>query len=238
MTNALILHSNHAERSDLENKIKQYCSSLTLSSILTPKNNYFKCLEEANPKLLFLEIENCPSCYDHIFRYSQQQKIEVILLASKKDYVFEASKYRISGYLLKPINPQTLRNTVDFVMQRIDENTAFANNKNTLPKILGIPTMDGYEFIEVENIIRCESYLKCTRVVTNLKSDIISSYNIGEFVKSLDRYNFFRPHQSHLINLNKVQKYLKEGTIIMKDNSSVPVARRKRNAFLSSIPHL
>ncbi|MEM7374095.1 MAG: response regulator transcription factor [Bacteroidota bacterium] len=175
-----------------------------------------------------------------VLTYSQNQKYETILFSSERRFILKLIKYRISGYLLKPINAEALRNTVELAIHRIEysqKNTPI-RYQTSPPSVIGIPTMDGYEFITIANIIRCESYLKCTRVITTDRPDIISSYNIGEFIKVLEGKAFYRSHQSHLINLNKVKTYLKEGTIIMQDNSSVPVSRRKRAEFLKAIPHL
>ena len=78
---------------------------------------------------------------------------------------------------------------------------------------------------------------KCTRIITNTKTDIISSYNIGEFKKLLEPYGFFVTHKSHLINLTYVKHYRREGTIILKDNSSVPVSKRRKAIFLKQVIH-
>ena len=94
------------------------------------------------------------------------------------------------------------------------------------------PTLKGFDFISIHDIIRCEGLQKCTRIITQEKSDIISSYNIGEFVKRLEKHGFFQNHKSHLINLRHIKQYYKEGTIKMADNSFVPVSKRKKSQFL------
>lgn len=105
-------------------------------------------------------------------------------------------------------------------------------------ELIGIPTLDGFDFISVGEIIRCEGLQKCTRIVTTSKTDIISSYNIGEFRKLLEPYYFFSPHKSHLINLAFLKKYKREGTIILRDNSCIPVSKRKKGEFLELVTHL
>lgn len=106
-------------------------------------------------------------------------------------------------------------------------------------KLIGIPTIEGLEFIDTEKIIRCEGLQKCTLIVTTEKSDIISSYNIGKFADLLEENGFFSCHRSHLINLQYVKKYTREGYIFFSANSKpVPLARRKRCAFLKEMRHL
>lgn len=105
-------------------------------------------------------------------------------------------------------------------------------------ELIGIPTLEGFDFIAVKEIIRCEGLQKCTRIVTTSKTDIISSYNIGEFRKLLEPFCFFSPHKSHLINLAFLKKYKREGTIMLRDNSCIPVSKRKKSEFLELVIHL
>ena len=63
---------------------------------------------------------------------------------------------------------------------------------------------------------------------------IMVSKTIKHFEELLSEHNFFRVHQSHLINLTHIKKYFKGegGYVIMSDDSSVIVSRRKKEAFL------
>ncbi|MBK8493318.1 MAG: LytTR family transcriptional regulator DNA-binding domain-containing protein [Saprospirales bacterium] len=63
---------------------------------------------------------------------------------------------------------------------------------------------------------------------------IISSCHIGVFRDRLENQGFFSPHKSHLVNLQYIRKFLREGTLVMRDGSTVPVARR-RLTFLEQI---
>lgn len=103
---------------------------------------------------------------------------------------------------------------------------------------IGIPTIEGFEFIPVRDIIRCEGLQKCTRVITKDRTDIVSSCNLGEFRKMLEPYGFYSPHKSHLINLIYIKKYHKEGKILLMNNSSVPVAKRRIREFLDKVKHI
>jgi two-component system LytT family response regulator len=63
---------------------------------------------------------------------------------------------------------------------------------------------------------------------------ILVSKNLKDFDEMFDGYGFYRIHQSHLINLQYIDHYSKTegGAVIMKDNSELPVARRKKESFL------
>lgn len=110
-------------------------------------------------------------------------------------------------------------------------------NPNSPSNKIGIPTARGLEFLEAGNIIRCEGVQRCTKVVSHQNS-ILSSYNLGEFRKLLESYNFYAPHKSHLISLDHIVRYDKEGFIEMSDQEQIPVSRRRRQEFLEKMTRL
>lgn len=124
---------------------------------------------------------------------------------------------------------------LEFLKNKIENLEALIKDKE---RVVGIPTIDGYEFLFPNEIIRCEGLQKCTRILTSTKTDIISSYNIGEFKKLLESFHFYAPHKSHLINLAYVKKYKREGIIILRDNTQIPVSKRRKGDFLEMIHHL
>lgn len=122
---------------------------------------------------------------------------------------------------------------------------ATAKKEEALPEIIlpqkkkvAIPTADGLDFVQVQDIIRCEGSNKYTKVYIKGKNVLLCSYNIGKFRLLLNQYGFFLTHKSHLINLSCIKKYYKEGNIMLDDSSVVPVSIRKRQDFLNCIQRL
>ena len=60
------------------------------------------------------------------------------------------------------------------------------------------------------------------------------------FENLLTEYGFFRPHQSHLVNINYIDSFEKPhgGLLIMNDKSRVPVATRKRESLFKLFNNL
>ena len=118
-----------------------------------------------------------------------------------------------------------------------EEGCPFGACVQNAARLLGIPHLHGISFVKGEEIIRCEGMQRLTKVVTT-DGSIISSYNIGEFCILLKGWGFFLSHKSHLINLNFLRNYDTEGIITLRDGSSVPLARRRREAFMAQICRL
>ncbi|MCB9349619.1 MAG: LytTR family transcriptional regulator [Lewinellaceae bacterium] len=87
------------------------------------------------------------------------------------------------------------------------------------------------DFLKMGEILRCEVPQRFTRIVTTEGKGIISSYHIGVFRDLLENQGFFSPHKSHLVNLQYIRKLLREGTLVMRDGSTVPVVTAAAAGF-------
>lgn len=204
-------------------------------------------IEKINPHLVFVDASLPNNNKKSLYFYSKNAGFEIIVTAKDATDAIDAVNHQLSGYVLKSIDRNRLSRAIGNVKARLQKRREINEKDQMLrelmfsdkkDKIIGIPTIEGFEFINVRDIIRCEGLQKCTRIITCDRSDIISSYNVGEFKKLLLKYRFFAPHKSHLINLRKIIRYNREGTIIMCDKSAVPVARRRKCAFLAQLEHL
>jgi two-component system, LytTR family, response regulator len=246
MISTIIIENNPQALAALKTKIEHCCPYLDVNGVAQTAGQAWSLLQHQTPKLAFVNPE-VP-----FFRMPNNQTVsshdmELILISDTPAFVLEAVQMQAVGYLFRPIEEETFVSTVVRAKERILVKEESKRNKQLLEKLIvekkteeliGIPTIEGYEFIKANEIIRCEGLQRCTRVVTVTKTDIVSSYNIGEFISLLEPYHFFSPHKSHLINLGFVRKYLREGTIVLEDKTCIPVAKRRKSEFLNLVTHL
>jgi len=102
---------------------------------------------------------------------------------------------------------------------------------------LAVPTMEGLLFIGIQDIIRCESDDKYTKIFLADKKMILASRTLGDFEELLAPHGFFRIHKSYLINLSHLKKYLRGegGQVIMADGSTLDVSRRKKEELMELV---
>ncbi len=170
---------------------------------------------------------------------------DMIFTAPTYEYASAAISIGAAGYISKPLKQGEVINTMThYINQRYqDSHTTTqaqdATGQPPLTSLICVPTIQGAEFFRAREIIRCEGLQKCTRIVAHQRSDVVSSYHIGVFRELLGGENFVQPHKSHIINLNYIRKYHREGTIHMSDGSTVPLSRRRKADFFNRMrtPH-
>ena len=91
--------------------------------------------------------------------------------------------------------------------------------------------------ISVDTIISCESDSNYTIVYQKDKQKIISSRTLKEVEEMLEDHAFLRVHNSYLVNLNEVSKYVKGegGYLIMSDGSKIDVSRSRKEMLLKKL---
>jgi len=93
------------------------------------------------------------------------------------------------------------------------------------------------EYLNPKDIIRIEADRSYSWFFVTGNRKMLVSKHLKEFQELLgDRY-FFRPHNSHLVNLKYVRKFLRKegGYIEMSDGAVIPVSRNRKDLFLSQM---
>ena len=100
---------------------------------------------------------------------------------------------------------------------------------------LGLPSADGLVFVKTDDILYCEADSNYTNIYTADGKKHIISKTLKEYDELLSDYSFFRIHNSYLINLNCIKRYVRGdgGQVIMTNDISLDVSKRKKESFLS-----
>jgi len=105
---------------------------------------------------------------------------------------------------------------------------------------LVLKTQESVHVIELDNIIRCEADRNYTSFYLLGGKKILVSKTLKDYETLLSGHNFLRVQQSHLINLDYVARYDKGngGSVVMKDDSEVPLSPAKRDIFFKILDNL
>src|SRR5690606_9913019 len=204
-----------------------------------------KGVEIHNPDLVFLDVQiNNDTGFDFL-KQLNGVPFEVIFTTAFEGFAVQAFKFSAVDYLLKPIDEDDFNLAIAKVNQKLETKdfskkvNSLLNNiskKDNLKKIT-IPTAEGLEFLEVSDIIRCEADVNYTTIFTVDRKKIVVSKTLKFFETLLFNCNFFRIHNSHLINLDYIKKYTKGkgGFVTLTDNSTIEVSTRRKDEFLKAV---
>lgn len=203
-----------------------------------------RLLKESQPDVLLLDIQMDDGTGFELLDKITKPSFQVVFTTAFDQYALKAFRYSAIDYLLKPIDPDDLIRVIDRLNSQVREkitseqishlSDGFQHNK--FDKI-ALPSSEGLVFLALEDIINLESDGNYTTFFVQSAEKVIISQNIKEFEQILPSHQFFRPHQSHIINLQFVKKFLREdgGYALLENGRKVPVSRRKKNDFLKVI---
>lgn len=246
MIKTLIVDDEENARGNLQALLESYCEEVTVMDMLENVADALIATKKHKPDLVFLDIEmNGETGFD-LLSDIEEINFDIVFTTAHSDYALKAFKFGAADYLLKPIDINDLVKAVaktskrlenEFSKNKLDQLLSRAERPGEIFNKVALPTVDGLVFVERDNIIRCESADNYTTFYLLDGSKIMVSKTIKHFEEMLSNYNFFRVHQSHLINLKHLKQYYKGegGYAIMSDDSSVVVSRRKKEAFLSGL---
>ncbi|MBX2926225.1 MAG: LytTR family transcriptional regulator [Saprospiraceae bacterium] len=102
---------------------------------------------------------------------------------------------------------------------------------------IALPTTGALHLVTVADIVHIESHGSYVSVFTQKPEKIILSRTIKSFETLLPESDFFRIHQSHLINVNCVEKVLcTDGDFVQMNNGAcLPISRRRREEFMTAL---
>jgi two-component system LytT family response regulator len=102
---------------------------------------------------------------------------------------------------------------------------------------ISVPVFDGLQMLNTDDIVKCIAHECYTEIVLLDGSSIMVSRLLKEYEDILFSFNFLRIHNSHLINLRHVKKYIKGdgGYVVMCNGESCEVSRRKKAELLQRL---
>lgn len=171
---------------------------------------------------------------------------DIIFVTAYDQYAIKAFKFSAFDYLLKPVDEVELINSVRKFENKSKKNTQNGNLEHLLEvfksgqtsvKRIALPTLEGFEFIEVEKIIRCESDSNYTKIFLQNLPMMLVSRTLKEIEETLSDLPFIRVHNSHIIAKNHVKKYVKAdgGYILMVDNAEIPISRARKEDVINEL---
>lgn len=237
MTKIIIIDDETHCTQVLESLIIKTHSDYTITGIFTNPLEGLEFIKQNPPDLLFLDIEmpnlNGFTLLDNLLPID----FDVIFTTAYDQYAIKAFKYSAINYLLKPITEKNIVKALSNWEKRRKKTSSrqwqlfreHIQNPKKKRSQIALPTGVGYQIVEIDKIIRCQSDSNYTNIICNSGNKILISRTLKEIEELLLEHGFVRVHQSHLINPQYVQGILRNdgGSLVMADEEKIPVSRQK-----------
>jgi len=243
MIRTIIIEDEVKARETLANMLGMYCPSVQIIDQADCVEKGIKSIEYHDPELVFLDIQMPDGTGFDLLKKLKTPNFKLVFITAFEEYAIKAFKFSAIDYLLKPIDPEDLVETITKIEHIIEhENNqiklkALLENIETISsevKKIVLKTSESIHIVKVKDIVRCESSSNYTQFFFNDGKKILVSKTLKEFDELLSGYGFFRVHQSHLVNTQYIQSFEKGegGFLVMTDNSKIPVSFRKKESLL------
>ncbi len=236
---AILVEDEANSREILSNYINKYCPDVELVGMASSIKEGVGLIEKNELDLVFLDVEmpfgNAFDLLDQI----PDRSFETVFVTAYDHYAKDALNHHAAYYLTKPINIDELVKAVEYVKEvrtkenHLQEKVLNTNTKSIQGK-LTLPQQDGFQVLNVEEILYCQADDNYTKIYLENKKILVSK-TLKYFEDALLEFHFARIHKSYLVNVNEVVKYRKGkgGSVVLSNGKELLVSASKKKDLLS-----
>lgn len=243
---AILIDDEENSLSSLKEKLLAHCPQVKIIACCDTAAKGIEAIDSLQPDIVFLDIEMPVMNGFIMLQQLTYKNFELIFTTAYDHYAIKAIRYSALDYLVKPIEIEDLKAAVLKAEEKRNHSypnpqiellvEQLANKKNSYSRI-AIPTVEGLQFIKVEDIIYLEASSNYTQIFTSGKKKYMVSRTLKDFEDMLSPETFLRIHNSYIINKNSVEKYIRGegGQVVLTNGITLDVAKRKKHEFLKAI---
>ncbi|MGC3944636.1 MAG: LytTR family DNA-binding domain-containing protein [Chryseolinea sp.] len=226
----------------LEWQLQTYCPQVQILALCDSADKGIDAIQLHKPELLFLDIEMPRKNGFDVLMSFPDPAFETIFTTAYNQFAIRAFRFAALDYLLKPIDADDLvsalkrydRKSDGRFKQQFDILMAHYRKPDTLPGKVSFATQQAVHFIKPETILYCESDGNYSTLFFSDATKLVVSKTLKEVEEVLTHYNFQRIHNSYIINLKHVSRYVKAdgGSIEMTNGTQLPVSRQRKDEVM------
>ncbi len=245
MINAIIVDDENRAIKTLQLILNEYCKDVC---VIDTANSALEAIKKINiklPDLVFLDIEMPNGNGFDVLEAFPNRKFDVIFVTAYNNFALKAIKFAVADYILKPIDIEEVTLAISKIIERKKQNiqsqpdfTTLINNiKNQAQRKISIPTLNGIEFISLNEILYLEADRSYCKIILTQKRSMLISKSMNDVEQLLPETEFVKIHKSHIVNLAFVKKILKTdgGSVELVDGTTLIIAKTKKEEFTTLI---
>ena len=244
MIKLIIVDDEKMSRLTLRKLLEMYCPSVEIIAEAENATEATVLARELKPDLIFLDVAMPGKNGIDFLKEQEEINFEVIFVTAHDKYVLQAIRFAAVDYLQKPVEEKLLVTAVSNAAKRIQQKSTSQHIETFLhnmkhqtgqqPLQLCIPSVKGFQVVELSDIIYCEAGNTYTNIHFKDGKKILASRPLMDYEMMLQDSLFFRTHKSFLINMKHIHENQKvaDGFVTKRNGKQLEVSRRKKETFL------
>jgi two-component system LytT family response regulator len=237
----VIVDDESDSRQILANYLGKYCPDVKVCGFGESVETGLSVIRKHQPDIVFLDIEMPYGNGFDLLDKAADLTFETVFVTAFNNYAIQALNQSAAYYLLKPIDIDELIKAVDKIKkERAQENytrhaaVLLDNMRTSAPQKIMLPTLEGFEIVNISTIVHCEAVDNFTRFHFEAGAPMLICRTLKYFEEVLKEHRFFRIHRSYMINPDFVVRYSKGkgGYVTMKNNQELEISPNKKKEFL------
>lgn len=243
MLKAIIVEDEPMSSEILAGYLKKYCPDISLVAQADSVATGIEAIKKHKPDVLFLDVEMPKGNGFDLLEQLEEINFETVFVTAFGNYAMKALNYSAAYYILKPVSIEELIAAVEKIKQSKQKNQQSLHTKILLENIqtnntqhykIVLPLQDGFEVVNIKDIIHCKANDNFTDFHFLDKQKKMICRTLKFYEELLGESGFLRVHKSHLINLDHIVKYTrgKGGQLTMIDGSMIDVSPNKKDELM------
>ena len=237
MLRAILIDDELIGVNTLKVLIEKHTQGIKVVATATEPEKGISAIDDYKPEVVFLDISMPKMSGFELLEQVKHKNFKLVFTTAHREYAIKAIKNKAHDYLLKPIDIEELKHCIDKIKE---DSQPKEIQKAPTTNIIELSVKDGIIFIKPQNVIRLEASGSYTvfYLLNNVKH--IASKNLKECETLLDPDLFYRCHQSHIINLQKVEKMVSTDGLFarMSDGSMPEISRKNKETLLEKLKNI
>jgi len=232
---AIIIDDLPLAIASLRQDLEDYCPDIKVIATADGVIEGSKLLRKIKPDILFLDVQMGDGDGFDLLDIIDTSAFPVIFTTASEDYAIKAFQYAAVDYLLKPMDPELLVQAIEKAklkpqLSDQQKNIIKNNTGDTRAREIALNTQEEIRVVALADIIRCTSMDNYTQFFMADGSKVLVTKTLKQYERMLPEEMFLRVHQSHLVNIHKIQSYIKTegGYLLLKNGEHIPVSVRKK----------
>lgn len=245
MLRVLVIDDELLIRNDIELLASKHPGVVVVGTCGSVKEGLI-LIRAAKPDLVLLDVQLSDGTGFDLLQAAGSINFHVVFITAYNEYAIKAIKHGAFDYLLKPLDEAELHQALNKVKSsqsaaNVDDGFRELSSYNNHALVerrgkLALRSQQYLQIVSFDEIQYCQSDKGYTTFyLTNNRKVLVSKY-IKEYEDILPPHIFLRPHQSYLVNFNYIDRFHKDGYLVLRTGVEIPVSTRKREhviAFLT-----